>query len=741
MTAAAPLTTPPPDLLFDHFKRYKTDGADFDLIPLHRFDYVDSFGRPRGKSPFDARWRVEKYESAALSQHARDGRNLGVRLRETDLVIDYDPRNVPPERRESILAELELEYGLDLDACPCVETGGGGLHYYLRKPPGRIRNQLPDFPGIEFKSVGRQVVAAGSKHPNGRHYKWRDGSPPLKDAPEAPAALLKAIARPEPPQRSAGDGGELPIADVKHCLAQLPVEEYRGKHDAWLEVLMSCHAATGGSAEGCEEFVKWSTSDPAYADEGDDHRHRWATFDADGGVGVGTLFHHVIEHDGRLPRPSAAEQFAGVECPIERPEPQWQTDQRGNVLKNLHNAIEAVRALGIQPARDGLRRCDVLRGDLSILRRYAPGIEPIVSDETIAALRLAALREWVLDLSKDRAWDAVEMEGARHYFDPLRDMLEGFEAWDGVQRIDRFLTDAMGAPDRPYERAVSRLLFLGAVARAYCPGVKLDTMTVLEGAQGIGKSSALKMLAGPFFREAPSSRDPNDADTIAALQGFWIVEFSELVGRHADVESFKSFLSRDTDRARFAYARKAGEYPRRCIFVGTTNKRHYLKDSTGNRRFLPIAVERVDFAMIEAQREHLWAEAREEWKRDPQPGALVLPEALWAEAREEQEARRPEDPRAEAVEAWMSRFEGPVAPGAAILTGALSVMPRHVGERDWAVVRETMERLGWRYGRHRPTPGAERALGYWRPGWLDKPAEEREREWAEWRRALDLRPE
>jgi len=106
----------------------------------------------------------------------------------------------------------------------------------------------------------------------------------------------------------------------------------------------------------------------------------------------------------------------------------------------------------------------------------------------------------------------------------------------------------------------------------------------------------------------------------------------------------KAFLSRTSDKARFAYAREAKEYPRQCVFIGTTNDAQYLLDSTGNRRFLPVAVETVYLQQLAEDRDQIWAQAAAMWKRRPTPQALMLPETLWGSAREEQAARRLHDP-------------------------------------------------------------------------------------------------
>lgn len=275
-------------------------GAGWGLIPLHPWDRTDQRGRPRGKSPRDPNWRRKEYSPRGIARWVEDGGNVGVRLGALQAVLDYDPRN---DSDGSGLAALELELGRDfLDSCPRVRTGGGGSHWYVRlAEPTRFAASVPGMPGVELKGEGRQVVAAGSRHPNGRWYEWDDLSPPLADAPLLPQefAALARRSGADPASEGAAEG-ELRPEQLAVLLAQLDPEDYRD-HDAWLEVGMAAHHATGG--EGLEEFAAWSAGDPAYADHGTAIRERWPTWRAEPGrpaVTLRTLFKHVRDAGGSL---------------------------------------------------------------------------------------------------------------------------------------------------------------------------------------------------------------------------------------------------------------------------------------------------------------------------------------------------------------------------------------------------------------------------------------------------------
>ena len=175
-------------------------------------------------------------------------------------------------------------------------------------------------------------------------------------------------------------------------------------------------------------------------------------------------------------------------------------------------------------------------------------------------------------------------------YHPIREYLDALPAWDGVPRVDTLLIDYLGAEDSPYVHAVTRKTLCAAVRRVQEPGVKFDTMLVLNGPQGIGKSTLISRLAGEWFSDSLNLGDTKDKTAAEKLQGYWILEIGELAGlRKAEVETLRSFLSRQNDIYRAAFGRRATPHPRQCIFFGTTNAESgYLRDTTGNRRFWPV---------------------------------------------------------------------------------------------------------------------------------------------------------
>ena len=189
--------------------------------------------------------------------------------------------------------------------------------------------------------------------------------------------------------------------------------------------------------------------------------------------------------------------------------------------------------------------------------------------------------------------DALVTAATERGFHPIKEYLEKLPEWDGVKRIDTLLIDYLGAEDNSYNRAVMRKTLVAAVARIYEPGIKFDHIIVLNGKQGIGKSTLFSRLGGRWFSDSLTISDMRDKSAAEKLQGYWILELGELAGiRKMEVEVVKSFISRTDDKFRQSYGVNVESHPRQCIIVGTTNSTGgFLRDITGNRRFWPVRVD------------------------------------------------------------------------------------------------------------------------------------------------------
>jgi len=251
--------------------------------------------------------------------------------------------------------------------------------------------------------------------------------------------------------------------------------------------------------------------------------------------------------------------------------------------------------------------------------------------------------------------DAQRLAWALNLFHPVRDYLELLE-WDGQARLDTLLIDYLGAEDSLYTRAVGRKTLTAAVARVMEPGCKFDSMLLLVGPQGTGKSTLLSILGRPWFSDSLYTVQGKDA--YEAVRGAWIIEVAELSAtRRADVEAVKHFISKTSDRYREAYGRHQHTYARQCIFVGTTNAMTPLSDDTGNRRFWPVPVAGVAdvpgmLRRLGQVRDQIWAEAVWAYRLGED---LYLSAEEARQAEEQQEAHRSDSGLADSIRVWLDK--------------------------------------------------------------------------------------
>lgn len=287
-------------------------------------------------------------------------------------------------------------------------------------------------------------------------------------------------------------------------------------------------------------------------------------------------------------------------------------------------------------------------------------------------------------------------------FDPMVDMLDSLPEWDGVGRIGRMMHLYLGAPGDAYTTEVESLLYDALVRRISDPGCKYDCVVVLEGPQGIGKSTFARLLAIRDELFTDYVGDINSKEAAERIQGKAVVELSELNGLQGkESEAVKSFVSRAQDNYRKPYARFAESLPRRCVFVGTTNSGEYLTDRTGNRRFLPIKCaegepERdifdddattIDFpqALAEAYARYKSGAAREK---------LVLDENVSEAAEAARKGATTEDPWAGQIEEFLSEREGMCVCTQQVAKEALGVDDPTGG--DLGRIRELLVEFGWK---------------------------------------------
>lgn len=382
----------------------------------------------------------------------------------------------------------------------------------------------------------------------------------------------------------------------------------------------------------------------------------------------------------------------------------WHTDENGNIVKESQHNIEV--AVGKMEAA---LKHDVFANRTLLVRN---GHEELLNDKRWTNLWLEIDRRYKFRPSKEFFAAVVFDLAWRNSYHPVKDYLGSLQ-WDGVARIDKWLTTYGGADLTPYSQAVGRITLIAAVRRIYEPGCKFDEMLILESsAQGKNKSTALAILAmkPEWFNDTlPLSSDINRK--VEAMQGKWIVEAGELSGMsEAGVGKLKSFLSSRRDMTRLAWEKTPDEYPRQCVIIGTTNETvDVFKDETGNRRYWPVKVRHFDDKALLRDRDQIWAEAVH---CSAQGESIRLDPTLYEAAGVEQEARREVSP----IEQKLSPLFGPhCADGKMPTDKVWDVLEVHSVEgkqRLGAAVGKIMKKLGW----SRKQFGSEKNYYYFRNG-------------------------
>lgn len=337
---------------------------------------------------------------------------------------------------------------------------------------------------------------------------------------------------------------------------------------------------------------------------------------------------------------------------------EWKFNADGETKKKcLHNYKVAAQELGVMIRKDTFNSCYLIDG----LGKF----DGRLTDEAVTRVRVLMEDKFGLAAGKEAMHDALSDFGEDNRFHPVADYLDGL-TWDGKARLDTWMTRYLGVDQNDYTKAIGALIMVAAVRRIRRPGCKFDEMVVMEGAQGTGKSSALRTLAVNadwFADELPLGGDGKQV--MEAIGGKWIIEAAELAGMgRKSSEHLKAMLSRSFDKGRAAYGRISEQRDRQCVFFATHNPdkgaNQYLMDQTGNRRFWPVECGKIDLEGLKRDRDQLWAEAS---FREVRGDTIRLDPSLYHLAAGEQNKRKTDNPLEDRFDVLMAGKTGRIPVG------------------------------------------------------------------------------
>jgi hypothetical protein len=364
---------------------------------------------------------------------------------------------------------------------------------------------------------------------------------------------------------------------------------------------------------------------PDHLTEAEAHHEAWLkrrdTREEDG---FDRIVREARERKGKRAAKTPPEGGAVVRLPTRRKRPQpppptgWAAnavlDAQLKPMPILANALLALRTVPVLAeafAYDEMLRAPVLVAALPLSQGARPASRdplprPVIDED------VTQLQEWLQltdlpKISRDAVHQAVDLRARENPFHRLREWLDGLK-WDGVDRLAGWLAVYLGSPPSDYHAAIGKMFLIAMTARIFEPGCKADYVLILQGPQGELKSEAFRILGGEWFSD--NIPDIRSKDASQHLRGRWLIELPELSAlSKGDIETWKAFITRTTERYRSPYGRKEVTEPRQCVFGGTTNKDEFLHDETGNRRFWPALVGAINLRAMTRDRDQLFAEA------------------------------------------------------------------------------------------------------------------------------------
>ncbi len=671
--------------------------------------------KPRDKKPL-GNWRAHQRERAPsrqIAEWANDPRPLNAAIATGAvsgvIVLDTDTDE----------AEAEVQRR-GVPRTPTVKTAKG-RHRYFRHPGFPVRNFAGKLPGLDLRGDGGYVVAAGSTHPSGFLYHWELTPDDCPFAP-VPAWLLDLIkpetTAPAAPPAGSARNGKFADAALDGELAELRKAPPGRRNQTLNRCAFNLGQLVGADKLGEEEVSRHLLATALAI--GLEEKEAAATIRS--GLEKGKATPPPSPPTNGVQRTSRASVTDIGAARAARPLPaspppaeprELITTDSGGIRACLANAIIFLSGDPIEDRLPTNPWSAALAHDEFALRTvllkpppwepHPPGWAPRFWEARDDLFATEWLQHHGCMVNPKITAAAVEAVAQKRRFHPVRQFLNAL-VWDGVPRIEDWLSDQLGAEDTPYTRAVGSRWLIAAVARIFSPGCQADNALILEGAQGQRKSSALRALGSPWFTDDLAEVTSKDAAMQTA--GVWIIEIAELDAlRGVEATRVKDFLSRRIDRFRPPYGERLIENPRQCVFAGSTNAVNgYLQDPTGARRFWPVRVNgECNLATLQAARAQLWAEAVHRYRSG---------EPWWLETPELQQAAEGETSERFEVDAWEPLIAAHIARKPDVTVGhilaeCLDLPKDRWGKAETMRVGKILTALGWVRRQKRTATGRE----------------------------------
>lgn len=545
------------------------------------------------------------------TQHVTTERDIARWIKNSDYGICLQTREVraldididDPMQAQRVVGLIELAFG----SMPARSRADSGKVLLAFRMSGEFAKRVirTEHGIIEFLATGQQFIALGT-HPGGARYEWAGGLP--AEFPEVTpaefeslwAAMVEEFALPDGEQRMRN--GLLPTVARKRDDVNDPVVGFlqdSGMVKEWSRdgrVHVSCPWEHEHTTDSGPSATSWFPAGVGGFQQGHFkclHAHCATRTDGDFLEAIGYVaseFEVVVTEDG------------GADP---EPWPVFTRDKQGRIESTADNVTKAI-------ARDDIVRCRIAYDEFKDAIMVAPaGTEswrPFV-DTDYTTIKIELERRGFKGPGTEIVREGVKLVAHKNRFDSAMDWANGLQ-WDGIERVEMFLATHYRAEDSDYARAVSLYLWTAMAGRCLRPGVQADMSPIFVSGQGTGKTRGIRAMApeeGSFVEVNLEHRDDNLA---RGLRGKLVGELAELRGLMTrDAESIKAWMTRTHEEWIPKYQEFAVRFPRRLLFIGTTNEDEFLADSTGERRWLPIRVGESDIEMIERDRDQLWAEA------------------------------------------------------------------------------------------------------------------------------------